>query len=231
MTPYYSDESATIYHGDCREIAPQLGIFDFVWTDPPYNVGKDYGTHNDSMPIEDYFRWCEEWISVAKSAADRVGVYPPKIHLRWFWNQLPENHPVIVAWSPEGAIRGGYVHQYAPLLLPQKPLNRCKDHWWNIQIPGLGYFFREENFGHPGYTSEDITSRVLSAFCNPGMSVLDLFLGTGTTLRCAKDRGIKGVGIEIEEKYCEIAAKRMAQEAFMFTPEPKLKTPELAFAL
>jgi len=53
---------------------------------------------------------------------------------------------------------------------------------------------------------------LVDALTKPGQVVLDPFAGTGTTLRAAKDAGRKAIGIEIEERYCEIAAKRCAQE-------------------
>jgi len=43
MKPYYQDQSVTIYHGDCRQIVPQLGNFDLLLTDPPYGIGMDGG--------------------------------------------------------------------------------------------------------------------------------------------------------------------------------------------
>ena len=211
MKPYFQDDAVTIYLGDCREIVPTLGRFDLMWSDPPYNVGKEYGAHDDEMPIEEYFAWCESWIKLGEEHCDIIALYPPKIHFRWFWNRLPNHHPVICGWSPAGAIRGGWVHQYAPLLLP-KPLKRIPDLWWNVQIPGLGYFFRENNFGHPGYTSEDITRRVIDACSIESQTVVDFFGGTGTTGRICKDLGRKCTMIEREERYCEIAAKRCAQE-------------------
>jgi DNA modification methylase len=82
-------------------------------------------------------------------------------------------------------------------------------------MPGLGYFFREETYAHPGYTSQDVTKRVLSSFAPASDLVIDPFCGSGTTLRAAKDLGIKSIGIEIEEKYCRIAVERLRQESLI----------------
>ena len=54
---------ATLYLGDCLEIMPELGKVDAAWTDPPYNVGKDYETYKDNMEVEDYLDWCGDWIN------------------------------------------------------------------------------------------------------------------------------------------------------------------------
>jgi len=76
-------------------------------------------------------------------------------------------------------------------------------------MPGLGYFFRENNYGHPGYTSEDITSRVIASFTNEGNTILDPFTGTGTTgVACAKT-GRNFIGIEIDPTYFAIAERRI----------------------
>ncbi len=74
------------------------------------------------------------------------------------------------------------------------------------------------NLGHPCPKPENFW-RKLMARCSVDQtdSILDPFMGSGTTLRAAKDLGRKAIGIEIEERYCEIAAKRMAQEVFSFT--------------
>lgn len=219
MKPYYQDSACTIYCGDCRQIMPTLPKVDCIFTDPPYNVGKDYGLHNDSMLLDDYFSWCSEWIDVCKKSSDRVSLYPPKIHLHWFWAKIPTCHLVICAWSPSGAIRSKWVHQYAPLLL-SSPTRLTPDHWWNVQVPGLGYFFREETYDHPGKTSDDITRRVVLCVSEEGETILDPFMGSGTTLVAAKQLGRKAIGIELEEKYCEIAAKRLSQEYLPLNIEP-----------
>ncbi|NTU67996.1 MAG: site-specific DNA-methyltransferase [Chlorobiaceae bacterium] len=215
MKLYYQDDAVTIYHGDCREVMPQLDGFDFSFTDPPYNVGKNYGQYDDRMPENKYFEWCDEWISMISERSNMMAVYPPKIYIRWFLNRLPDHHLVIATWNPYGAIRGLYVHQYAPLLLPKKPYKKVQDHWGGCMVPGCGYFFTEKTYGHPGYTSEHITRLVIDCCSVAGQIILDPFGGTGTTGRAAKDLGRKAVLIEQNERYCEIAACRMGQEVLL----------------
>lgn len=202
--------------GDCLEVLPGLasGSATFAFVDPPYNVGKDYGTYQDNIDADDYMAWCAKWLAELKRIADgNVAIYPPKIHLLQFWNMIPGNHQIICAWSPEGAIRGNFVHQYIPLLVPPKPVIRCKDHWWNVQVPGLGYFYREETFGNPGQTSLDITLRIIRSFTNPGDTVIDCFSGVGTTGVACMMTGRDFIGIELDPGYFAIAEKRIADAA------------------
>jgi site-specific DNA-methyltransferase (adenine-specific) len=200
-----------LYNCDCLEFMrsmPDKSV-DLAFVDPPYNVGKDYGDYKDDLPQSEYFSWCEKWISELKRVCKSVAIYPPKIHLLWFWNQVPENHQIICAWSPEGAIRGKFIHQYIPVLVPPNPLIRTKDHWWNVQVPGLGYYYKEEKFGNPGQTSLDITGRVINAFTRDGDTVLDCFFGTGTTPYYCTVHNRNFIGCEIFEDYFKITEKRI----------------------
>lgn len=195
--------------GDCLEIMPLLNNFSAVWTDPPYNVGKDYGSYKDNLEHFDYLQWCDSWISKLEKLSDNIAIFAPKIHFRWFWNRLPEHHPVICGWTPEGCIRSNFVHQYSPILLPKKPKNRCKDFWLNVQMSGLGYFFKEEKFDHPGTTSLDMTRRVLGAIADQGDNIFDPFMGTGTSAVVSIEKGYSFVGIELNENYFNIACERV----------------------
>jgi DNA modification methylase len=204
--------TAELILGDCVEELRKMKDLsvDLAFVDPPYNVGNDYGGYKDDLPETEYLLWCDMWIKELKRVCYSIAIYPPKKHLLYFWNRIPENYQIICAWSPEGAIRSNFIHQYIPLLVPPKPVKRTKDHWWNVQVPGMGYYYKEETFDHPGQTSMDITNRVITSFTNPGETVLDCFMGTGTTgVSCVK-YGRNFIGIEQEPKWFELSKKRIA---------------------
>jgi DNA modification methylase len=184
---------------------------DFAFFDPPYNVGKDYGVCKDSMTHIEYIDLMYCIVNEVKRVSVDFAIYPPKIHLLEFWKMMPEKHMIVCAWSPEGAMRSNFVHQYVPLLVPSKPLKRTKDHWWNVQVSGLGFFYREEKFNHPGQTSMDITKRVLDAFTTEGQTILDCYNGIGTTSIACKELGRNFIGIEINDEYNDIARKRITE--------------------
>jgi DNA modification methylase len=213
MQPYYQDESVTLYHGDCRDVLPHLSGEYFGFSDPPYNVKKDYKGWNDDMPEPEYLDFCKTWIEQIKNLAPEMCIYPPKKYQLDYWLMLGKEYKqIILPWTPEGEIRNGFVDQFAFLLTNAKPKERVKNVWLKVQLQGLGYFFKENNFDHPGYTSEDLTGRVLRYLADPSLPVLDPFGGTGTTARIAKNMGRKCVTIEYSEYWCEFIAKqRLAQ--------------------
>jgi DNA modification methylase len=100
-------------------------------------------------------------------------------------------------------------------LTDSKPIKYCKNIWPGCQMPALGWFFQEDNCGHPGYTSVDICRRVISNFSSPYDTVLDCFNGTGSSCVAAKQLGRKFIGIEISQKYCDIAIQRLQQEILL----------------
>lgn len=215
MSPYYDEDGITIYHGDCREILPSLGPVQAVFADPPYNVGKDYGTHNDRMLPEEYLAWCEEWFELACRVSEGAVVITPGMVSVPMWMEISPTHKLI-AWTKANNNSRNYIGPtsgyqcWEPILVYGKSLVTVLRDWIDCPI-SLQPFD-----GHPCPKPIRLMRWVVENFCPHDGTILDPFAGSGSTLRAAKDLGRKAIGIEIEERYCEIAVQRLAQGVLDF---------------
>ena len=212
--PYYHDEKygITIYHGDCREILPELPKVDLVLSDPPYGVGINYGEYTDSP--ETYWDWFLPTLDLMKSAADGVVITHRQEAIKHItdWDHLCVwNKPLAFGY----AIKGWLAHWEPIFIFGTQP---------NIKInpnskPARSDVFTvspvPNNTGHPCPKPLKLISEIMRTF--QGDVICDPFMGSGTTLVAAKQLGRKCIGIEIEEKYCEIAVKRLSQDVLEFT--------------
>jgi site-specific DNA-methyltransferase (adenine-specific) len=217
MKPYYQDDWAAIYHGDCRDILPELPKVDLVLTDPPYGLGgsstkkNKYSTYVDDrvhlLPlIEEVIAPLSDLDAVMAltPGVANIAIYPPPT-----W---------ILCWTtPSGAGSGPWGFCcWQPVLVygPDPFLKSGKGRRPDL----IQHTETAEKNGHPCPKPvgawRKIAQRVYPEGDGP---ILDPFMGSGTTLRAAKDLNRKSIGIEIEEKYCEIAANRLAQEVMDFT--------------
>lgn len=212
LKPYYQDEYATIYNADCREILPHLEPVDLVLTDPPYGMNYSHGKTTNR-------KWDSRHHG-EKITGDNVP-FDPSMLL---------NYQCVVLWGANNyadklpACRGWMVWYKRPNMAPNdfsdcelawtnRPMPvRCFTHMWNgvLRDSEVG-----EPVKHPTQKPLQLMKWCITQF-DACQSVLDPFMGSGTTLRAAKDLGIKSIGIEIEEKYCEIAAERLRQEVLSF---------------
>ena len=208
-TPYYDSDGITIYHADCREILPLLeaGSVDLVLTDPPYGIGYD-STHSKYKNGVDYGD--ATWDKDIFDPSPIIELKRPSII--WggncFASRLPDS-PVWLTWVK-------IVRQDANIRQADMELawTNCVSRPRVFQHLWIGAY-RDSESGIPNVhpTQKPIA---LMKWCaeiskTEGL-ILDPFMGSGTTLRAAKDLGRKAIGIEIEERYCEIAVKRLAQQ-------------------
>ena len=233
--PYYDDGSATIYHGDCLDIMGRLesesvGV---VFTSPPYNKGGGggvewsrleggYGAHDDNMADEDYVAWQMQVLSECWRLIEDDGAvwYQHKPQAKGDDVVLPlrlnPGLPLrqIVIWDRgSGFNRNGYhlVPRHEWVMLFAKP-----DYRVDRVTPDVWKVHPNADPGHPASFPKELPAMALMAGLNSGGVVLDPFMGSGTTLRAAKDAGRRSIGIELEERFCEIAAERLAQGVLDF---------------
>ena len=210
MKSYYETELGKLYHGDCLEILPELEPVDLVLTDPPYNAKKDYGKFKDDLPEPEYEKWITKCFNLSYSLAMNQAWIAPRYKMNFFTTLMPNAHMIVVRRGARGLFRQGWSDQFETILTIGKP-NKCDvDLWDDIRLKGEGYYFRENTFGHPGYTPYPILFRLVYLLSKN--SVCDPFFGTGGTGVACENLNRKWIGIEQEEKWCEIAAKRIENE-------------------
>lgn len=212
MKPYYQDSAVTIYHGDCRQIVPELGSFDLLLTDPPYGVKRDkgfggFGGFGKPIPRRqfesdnwDSSRPDNSLFAIILAAAPLAIIWggnffadilPQSTH--WiFWDKL-QTMPTFgdgeIAWTNSS----------------RKSIKKVTVEW-------NGLLGKEKTRHHATQKPLSLITWCIENYSKASETILDPFAGSGTTGRAAKDLRRKAVLIELEEKYCEIAAQRMCQE-------------------
>lgn len=201
-----------LIRGDCLEVLKTLPdkSVDAVITDPPFNVGKDYGPKvSDSLPTHEYLAWVSEWTKELMRISSQQWIVSPFKWLRDYWNMMPLAHLVTVPMRAGYAIRNGWTIKSSYILVNGKVAGNPWDLWEGIRQRGEGYFFREDTFGHPGYTPSGIITRAILA--SRAKTILDPFMGSGTTGVACVQTGRDFIGIEIDPGYFAIAERRIKE--------------------
>jgi len=224
VRPYYQDDAVTIYHGDCREILPAIGAVDAVVTDPPWPVELEYMVGNlEALPL---MAAVAEWSVLHASRL--------VIHLsaatdpRWLRCVPPEMPFLCTRWLDYArpAYRGRILSADVAYVFGEFPPPSQSGH----MLPGRTMAcdprdVRGRGEGdHPSPRKYE-HARWLVGWYGGGTN-LDPFMGSGTTIVAAKNLGRKAIGIEIEERYCEIAARRCAQEVMDLSAKPEGDAPD-----
>jgi len=186
------------------------GSVDFVFTDPPYNVGKDYELYKDDLSEDEYANFMIELLAgLQRVSKHGIGIYIGGTLIKKFWAWIPSAHLVVIHKRAIGPRKGKYHLQYHGFLCTRSPVKYCKDLWDDIRLPGEGYFFREPRYDHPGLTSLIMTSKILDYFTNEHETVLDPFMGTGTTAVACLQHRRNFIGSELNPQYINIANQRL----------------------
>jgi DNA modification methylase len=217
LTPYYDQDGVTIYCGDCCEVMATFdaSAFDLALTDPPYGVllgakpnnqrtrvVSSYASYDDTP--ENLATLIENTFPQIQRVAKRI-VMTPGVRNMWRWPK-PTHVGSFYYPAASGCNSWGF-SCWQPI-------------FYYGDDPHGGKGSRPDSFmsteaatpnGHPCPKPVGQWARLLDRCATAGDYVLDPFMGSGTTLVVAKTAGLRCVGIDIEERYCEIAARRLAQ--------------------
>ncbi|MDN6286081.1 MAG: site-specific DNA-methyltransferase [Corynebacterium casei] len=216
ITPYYQDDYITLYHGDCLQHLDVLGQADVMVTDPPYGTQPNSNKVGYGRRVQESgFRGQRIANDVTTDVRDTVlemwGERPVMAFGSPRFPDPPGNWDHRLVWDKrQPGLNGGpwrYTHETI-FVRGEGWVRTSASAFSIISVPsGNG---SPEKRDHVHAKPVALMERLIVA-APPGV-IIDPFAGSGSTLRAAKNLGRKAIGFEIEEKYCEITAQRLAQE-------------------
>lgn len=215
MKPYYSDDLVTLYHADCLEHPDLWTGSDVLVTDPPYGMGWTGGAKRVST---DSARVLNDHTTDARDQVlSAWGNNKPALVFGTWRQPRPTGVKEIITWLKNQMTSGDLSLPWGPSHEEIYVLGDWTDNAKTlrqrafVEAKVVPYGKGHER-DHPTPKPVDLMEWLLER-CNPAWTVADPFAGSGSTLVAAKALGRKAVGVELEEKYCEIAARRCAQDA------------------
>jgi len=237
-----------IINADFLNVEIQQSSVDLIVTSPPYNVGIQYNSHDDTISYEVYLKWTEKWLKKAlqlmrpdgrmclnipldKNKGGQQSVYADitgvakkvgwKYHSTIIWNE--GNISRRTAW-------GSWLSASAPYVIaPVETIVVLYKETWKKQNKGKSDITKEEfiewtnglwtfsgeskkKIGHPAPFPMELPKRCIKLFSYVDDTVLDPFLGSGSTAIAAYKARRKAIGTEIDEKYLKLAIERISKE-------------------
>jgi DNA modification methylase len=218
-------DGCCIVHGDATAVLPLLGSVDVAVTDPPYGIAGGTGGQQHDYQKSNYGgEWKDDGdyiarvvvpiIETCRVMASAVALTTGTANMM----QYPQPDDIGAFWCPAAPrlSKWGFT-TFHPILYYGKYWRAGRGNWPN----GREMNEAAVKNGHPCPKPIGAWKWLVEKVAPPDAIILDPFLGSGTTLRAAKDLGRRAIGIEIEEKYCEIAAKRLEQGVLQFAEAAK----------
>lgn len=216
MSPYYTDDSVALYHGDCREIAAWLDA-DVLVTDPPYGFAHRSGGGPRGEASWRNTQIANDVNTTMRDEVLKMWAPRPAIVFGSWKRPRPTETRALLIWDKGPAAGMG------DLAMPWKPNHE------EVYVLGKGFVGKRDSGVLKGHNIVSLEykgrshphEKPLSLMCSliakcPAGVVADPFAGSGTTLAAAKVLGRKAVGVELDERYCETAAKRLGQGVLDF---------------
>jgi len=247
---FFKTDTIRIIHGSCTEEVAELdGTVDLIVTSPPYNVGIEYGNHDDSINYDGYLAFCDQWLNncytwlkphgricvnipFETAKGGKQTVYADYVHIM---KLCGFRHYTTAIWTKGNCPRAGWgtwMSAKAPLIMPpaEAIVIMSKDEWKREDADGKVMDITKDEFvhwadcvwqmhcedrvrlGHPAPFPLELPRRCIKLLSFVGDVVLDPFLGSGSTMVAAFRVDRKAIGFDIDEKYCNLAMRRIKRE-------------------
>ena len=203
MTPYYDEDGITIYHADCADVLPDPTDVDLVLTDPPYGINYKPGAYwnhqgvvGDNFPFDPRPLVTKYNRLVLFGANNYTSLLPPGGWIVW------DKRDMVSRRLPgsDGEMAWTNVHHQV----------RVIKHLW------MPHTMRDEPLMHPTQKPTALMRYILNEWTAIGEMIYDPYMGSGPVAQACRDTGRRYVGVEIEERYCEVAVQRLAQQVLAF---------------
>lgn len=225
MPKYYEDSRVTLYHGDCREVIADLSSVDHIITDPPYSSATHSGartrtTGARSESLVTFDEWTDE--DMAEMFREFGRIVGGWVIATMDWRHIAQ----LAVDTPRGLRFARFGVWVKPNSTPQLTGDRPAQGWEGVACLHSDGKRMSWNGGgkrgvwtantinavdHPTAKPVPLVAEWVRLFTNHGDTILDPFAGSGTTLVAAAQEGRKAIGVELEERYCEIIARRLDQ--------------------
>ena len=211
--PYYSDDRVTLYHGDCLAETAWLEA-DVLVTDPPYGRSWKGTTYNGGAGVDGI---AGDASTDARDAALRAFDGPAIVFGDLLLPPPGRTRQALIYGKPPGAgfmgtFLGYFRDAEAIYLVGEWPVQTADETSILRSNAAFGGFMANK-YGHPHAKPIDLMSALIAKTTG---TVADPFAGSGSTLVAARNLGRRAIGVELEERYCEVIAKRLAQDVLDF---------------
>lgn len=221
MKPYYQDEQVTLYHGDCLEIDAWLGA-DVLVTDPPYGISHKQRFGSATKPRQQQYAYNvvsgDHNPALRDDCISMWGDLKPAIVFGSWRVPRPDRVHAMLIWHKAGAMPG---QGKSAFMTAHEEIYAIGKGWRPSSPPLMSVVTTHEfrplqarTVGHP--TPKPVSLLELLIDRCPDGTIADPFAGSGSTLVAARNLGRRAIGVELEERYCEIIAKRLAQGCLDF---------------
>lgn len=212
VSPYYERDGVRLFLGDCRDVLPTLEHADSIVTDPPYGIGFKYNTHDDER--EAYPELIQALVNESNRlvTSGYVFVWQAMKNCRLWSEWFPSNYRIFAALKNFCQFQPTAVqYSWDPVIFwcngtpATTPVAGMRDY----HMGNTARWISESSNGHPCPRPVDTVQYVVDLAVEPGALVVDPFFGSGTTGEACVRSGCRVIGIELDEQYIEIAAKRL----------------------